>query len=178
MAKATCTKCRACAQNQAVKLGPGSSRPRKLNDVSHGMTTFGRRQPRGLDPTPGPRNLNENPARRAFGKKQEAEKTIKTRGWKNKRLKKQEAPPARPPAGGLRPPDPPMAPPPPATPRDPRRPPATPATPGDINIGANMDRTIHYFQDRTEWKNAFSNISRIIDNVADSNFQYFQDRTE
>ena len=26
-------------------------------------------------------------------------------------------------------------------------------------------------------KNTFSNISRIIDNVADSNFQYFQDRT-
>ena len=70
MAKATCTKCRACPQNQAVKIGPGSSRPRKLNDVSDGMTTFGRRQPRVLDPTPGPRNLNENPARRAFGKKQ------------------------------------------------------------------------------------------------------------
>ena len=29
-----------------------------------------------------------------------------------------------------------------------RRPPATPR---DINIGANMDRTIHYFQDRTEY---------------------------
>ena len=69
MAKATCTKCRACPQNQAVKIGPGSSHPRKLNDVSHGMTTFGRRQPRDLDPTPGPRNLNENPARRAFGNK-------------------------------------------------------------------------------------------------------------
>ena len=36
-----------------------------------------------------------------------------------------------------------------------RLPPATrgepPATPRDINIGANMDRTIYYFQDRTEY---------------------------
>ncbi len=71
-------------------------------------------------------------------------------------------------------------------PTAPRRPPATPR---DINIGANMDRTIHYFQDRTDiwivrstisriglsWKNPFSNISRIIENVADIIFQYFQD---
>ena len=85
-----------------------------------------------------------------------------------------------------------------ATPGDP------PATPRDINIGANMDRTIHYFQDRTDiwivrstisriglsmdrtihyfqdrteygsYDPLFSNISRIIDNVADLNFQYFQ----
>ena len=31
-----------------------------------------------------------------------------------------------------------------------------------------------YFQDRLNLKNTFSNISRILENVADSNFQYFQ----
>ena len=55
-----------------------------------------------------------------------------------------------------------------------------------------MDRTIHYFQDRTELKksvfqyfqdrtdlkNQFSNMSRTVENVADLNFQYFQDRTD
>ena len=41
-----------------------------------------------------------------------------------------------------------------------------------------MDRTIQYFQDMRNQKNPFSNISRIIDNVADSNFQSFQDGTE
>ena len=35
-----------------------------------------------------------------------------------------------------------------------------------------VDRTIQYFQDRTDiW---IGNISRILENVADSDFQYFQ----
>ena len=51
--------------------GPETRRPRKSSYVSNGMPTFGRRQGRGLSPTPGPRNLNENPARRAFGKNKE-----------------------------------------------------------------------------------------------------------
>ena len=71
-------------------------------------------------------------------------------------------------------------------------------------IGLSMDRTIHYFQDGTEYgsydplfpgfeevekirlpifpgyeeveKNQISNISSLIENVADLNFYYFQDR--
>ena len=69
---ATCTKCRACAQNQAVKIGSGTRGPRKWNDVPRGIATFGRRQHRSRAPTPGPQNLNENPARRAFGKTKKA----------------------------------------------------------------------------------------------------------
>ena len=41
---------------------------------------------------------------------------------------------------------------------------ASATTPRDINIGANMDGTIHYFQDRTELKKSV--------------FQYFQDSGE
>ena len=35
-----------------------------------------------------------------------------------------------------------------------------------------------YFQDMRNWKNPFSNISRIIENVEDFNLQYFKDRTD
>ena len=41
-------------------------------------------------------------------------------------------------------------------------------------IGLSMDCTIHYFQDM---KIRFP-ISRLIENVGDLNFQYFQDRTD
>ena len=56
--------------------------------------------------------------------------------------------------------------------RDPRRPPATPR---DINIGLiDMDRTIQYFQDRTDIWIVRSTISRIGLSM-DRTIQYFQD---
>ena len=85
MATATRTKCRACAQNQAVKIGPETRGARKLTYVSRGMTTFGRRQHRLHGPTPGPRNLNENPARRAFGKNKVRPETRKQNADKHMR---------------------------------------------------------------------------------------------
>ena len=95
----------------------------------------------------------------------------------------------RPPAGGLRHPDPPMAPPPP-TPTPPPRPPARPPGPpikkvfnimrrywivrSTISrIGLSMDRTIQYFQDRTEY-GSYDPIFPGYENLEESVFQYFQ----
>ena len=42
------------------------------------------------------------------------------------------------------------------------------------DMGKLEKSNFQYFQDRTESKNPFSNISRILENVRDLNFQYFQ----